>query len=149
MRDHSVISVGIDCSNSKSRTQQHHRDACSINGIIARARRRGGLPPINFQEQNFGDFTAIDDYQTACNKILAGQQAFDALPSSVRKRFGNDPINLFNFLDDDKNRVEAIELGLIPPPTEEERKAAEEAAKAAAAAASGTPPESGETTPQA
>ena len=42
------------------------------------------------------------------------RESFAMLPSSIRKRFDNDPGLLLAFLDDENNREEAFSLGLIP-----------------------------------
>ena len=38
---------------------------------------------------------------------------FMALPAQLRVRFDHDPVKLLEFLENDQNRNEAIQLGLI------------------------------------
>lgn len=62
----------------------------------------------------FGDFsTAPMSLQDAYNRILEAQAGFADLPSNVRARFGNDPMQMIAFLNDPANRVEAEKLGLV------------------------------------
>jgi len=79
---------------------------------------------------SFGDFTSYDDYHSSLNQIIEAQDAFEALPSSMRKRFGNDPGELLAFLEDPANNEEAVKLGLRqapPPPPPEAPPARQEA----------------------
>lgn len=62
----------------------------------------------------FGDFTsAPTGLQDAYNRILDAQVKFFELPSAVRERFANDPMQLLAFLMDPRNRPEAEKLGLV------------------------------------
>ena len=106
-------------NNEPSMTQQHFKDECDINQILARYQKTGilvepgvgsGLSPV------FGDFTDVVDYQTAQNAIIDVQETFAQLPSSLRARFDNDPAALLAFLGKEENRNEAISLGLVNPP---------------------------------
>lgn len=72
---------------------------------------------INPPQRGFyGDFSNAPDYLDARMSLINAQKAFDGLSSEIRKRFGNDPLQLLAFLDDKKNKDEAIRLGLIDPP---------------------------------
>ena len=61
----------------------------------------------------FGDFTHFKDFFACQNAIVEAHNAFDALPVEIRERFNYDPGKLIEWLADDKNREEAIKLGLI------------------------------------
>lgn len=95
-------------------TEQHHVSKVNINNIIDRYNRSGMLPQLVGSKPMFGDFSSGDDYHDACDKVIKAQNAFMSLPAKVRSRFKNDPENLFEFLSDENNRKEAVELGLIP-----------------------------------
>lgn len=100
----------------ESLTQQHFKDECDINNIIARAQVTGSLvDPLNpsTRQPLFDDFTSAPDFMAAQNMLVAASEAFNALPAALRKRFDNDPAELLAFLDDDANREEAVKLGLI------------------------------------
>ena len=46
------------------------------------------------------------------DKITQAELAFNDLSSDIRAKFHNDPGKLIDFLSDEKNNKEAIELGL-------------------------------------
>jgi phage internal scaffolding protein len=103
--------TGLKCEDP-SLTQQHMRDECDINVIVERFGVTGRIPVTPF-EPSYGDFSGVGDYHTALNKINATKEQFMTLPAKVRARFDHDPYELVNFLMDESNRSEAIELGLI------------------------------------
>jgi phage internal scaffolding protein len=95
-------------------TQQHLENETNINAIMARALKTGAMPAARHSaEAMFGDFSSGDDYQTMLNKVIALESSFDSLPSDIRNRFRNNPAMLLDFLSDENNRDEAIELGLL------------------------------------
>ena len=61
----------------------------------------------------FGDFSQSTDYTSVVLALDASKRAFESLPSSIRRRFNNDPAELVKFLEDPANREEAEKLGLI------------------------------------
>jgi len=104
---------GLRCEDA-SLTQQHQKDQADINFIVEQFNVTGILPTAPVSPQ-YGDFTGISDYQSALNAVIDAQDEFMSLPANIRSRFDNDPSNLINFLSNDENRQEAIELGLIEP----------------------------------
>lgn len=100
-----------------SKTQQQFKNECDVNKIIARFNKTGELTHLKKSKGVFTDLTYVTDYQTALDKVMKANQAFSELNSQTRNRFGNDPQNLVNFLQDPKNKAEAIELGLIVAPS--------------------------------
>jgi phage internal scaffolding protein len=95
-----------------SLAQQHMKDECDINVIIERFGVTGELPNAPVSPQ-YGDFSGVTDYHSALNQINATMDDFMALPAKLRVRFDHDPVKLLEFLQNDQNRGEAIELGLI------------------------------------
>lgn len=108
------LETGLLCEDL-SLTQQSSKDECDIN-IIMKNFGQGQSLPENYKVPQFGDFTEIDDYHSAMNAVAKAAEAFDQLPAEMRYRFNNDPQNLLEFVADDKNRPEAVKLGLLPPP---------------------------------
>lgn len=95
-----------------SRTEQHFKKECDINEIIRNFVRTGiNSHPANGKPQ-FGDFTAFPDFREAQEMLVDATRKFEALPSRLRDRFGNDPRNLVSFVMDESNRDEAVKLGL-------------------------------------
>lgn len=103
--------TGLKCED-KSLAQQHMKDECDINVIVERFGVTGQIP-VSAIEPSYGDFSGVNDYHTALNKIKAADEAFMALPAKLRAKFDHDPNALLNFLENEANRDEAIELGLI------------------------------------
>lgn len=102
----------VNTVTGKSRTEKAHQKRVNVNTIVAKANRTGLLPGRSFPGF-YGDFTGVSDYRTCVEKLMQAEDNFMALPSKVRKRFNNDPAELLDFLSDDKNRKEAIELGIL------------------------------------
>ena len=71
---------------------------------------------VNQAQPQYLDVSALPDYQSALNIVQEAQASFDALPSTVRERFSNNPGSLISFLADPSNRDEAIKLGLVDVP---------------------------------
>lgn len=107
-RPHSIVFEG------KGRTKQQDKDACDVNMMMAKYQRTGVLPGQNNFAPQYGDFSNVSDYQTAVQQIKEAETDFAALPSKIRGRFNNDPLDLINFMTDEANRDEAIKLGLMP-----------------------------------
>lgn len=102
---------GLECKDP-SLAQQHMKDECDINVLVERFGVTGSMPvaPI---EPSYGDFSGVGDYHTALNKIKAADEAFMALPAKIRAKFDHDPNVLLNYLQNEENRDEAIQIGLI------------------------------------
>lgn len=107
-----------------SLTQQQFKDECDINHIMQRYRETGfltdPLKPGTARPQ-FGDFSTAADFMEAQNIIVRARENFEALPSQVRDEFGNDPVRMLAFLENESNYERAVELGLVekrpdPPP---------------------------------
>lgn len=109
----------IDCSKDVSLTQQSGKDECDINLIVERAKRGAAIPNLNEREPMYGDFTLLPTDLRDCLEIVRkADEAFKALDAHVRRRFDNDPSKMIDFLNDPKNRDEAITLGLVKAPVE-------------------------------
>lgn len=102
-------------NKDESLTKQSFKDECDINVILNRFAITGQLPD-NVRMPTFGDFTDVTDYQTAMNAAIAAQDSFMQMPANVRERFNNNPQQFVEFCSNDKNRDEAIKLGLVPEP---------------------------------
>ena len=121
---------GLRCEDA-SLAQQHYKEECDINTILQKFNISGILPE-NPLSPRYGDFTGISDYHTALNRVIAAQDEFDALPATIRAKFENDPAQLIEFLDDEKNRPEAEKLGLVTTAAAEAVEAAENTPEKAA-----------------
>ena len=95
-----------------SRTQQNFKEECDINTILKRFNVTGQLPVSPLQPE-YGDFSGVTDYHSALNAVMAAQDAFNALPATVRNRFANDPAAFVDFCSDEANRDELRDMGLL------------------------------------
>jgi phage internal scaffolding protein len=102
---------GLACKGV-TRTKQSFKDECDINTIV-RMFGVTGKVPVTAIEPSYGDFSGVSDYHTAMNKIKEAEASFMALPAKLRQKFDHDPNALLNFLENEQNRDEAIQLGLI------------------------------------
>lgn len=110
-------SIACDTINNEpSMTQQQYADECDINHLMNRYMRTGELP-VHKKTGYFVDVSETpESYHAAMQTVLDAQTAFDLLPAQTRSKFENDPSQLLGFLQDSKNKDEAIKLGLIPNP---------------------------------
>lgn len=108
-------SEGLTCLDP-SRTQGQFKDDCDINIIIDRYVKSGvPIPPA--PEAQYMDLSSMPaDFGEMCNIINKAEEAFAALPAKVRDRFDNNPTEMVKFLQDEKNKDEAIKLGLVNAP---------------------------------
>lgn len=111
--------TGLD-TGPDSMTQQEFAKECDINEIVRRFGLTGQLPE-NLRFPVSGDFTGVGDFHEAMNLVRQAEEEFLRVPAEVRARFQNDPGRLLAFLDDGKNRDEAIKLGLVNAPPERTR----------------------------
>ncbi|AXL15267.1 internal scaffolding protein [Microviridae sp.] len=98
----------------ESMTKQSFKKECDINHLMARYQKTGMLEHVSRYQGDYTDLTEVPEYHDAMNKIISADQAFGLLPSSVRKRFNNNPADFLAFVDDPSNLDEMRELGLLP-----------------------------------
>lgn len=94
--------------------QQFKKDA-DLNSIMAKFQKTGAMDHVKIYESEYG-FASPTDYHASMNTIVKAEAMFSALPSSLRNRFENKPAAFLEFIQNDENRQEAIELGLITTP---------------------------------
>lgn len=114
-RDEASAESACLCTEPSLALQSQFEDS-DINTIVKRFGLTGQLPE-NVRMPSSGDFTGVGDYHTCANMVLAADEAFMEFPAPIRARFGHDPANLIDFMENPSNRDEAIKLGLvnIPP----------------------------------
>lgn len=108
--------VVLDFTGEVSLTKQSFSKECDVNFIISKYQKTGLVDHVNRFEGQYGDFLDVQDYQSSLNAIKRAQDEFMSLPSSLRSRFSNDPAQFLSFIQDENNREEAINLGLINRP---------------------------------
>lgn len=100
----------VDCGEGLTRPE--FLSQCVPRLQIERFMRDGVCRRVE-QVPMYGDFTNIGSYQECLERVLAIDEHFMSLPAAVRDRFRNKPSELFDFLSDEKNRDEAVKLGLL------------------------------------
>lgn len=102
-----------------SKTLQQFKDEADINVLLARFSATGSyydpatVSASTMRSPQYGDYSDLPTYQEAQQIVLESEALFDALPSALRDRFGNDPANLLDFINNPDNVDEAIKLGIL------------------------------------
>lgn len=102
--------------SGKSLTVQSDAKMCEMSHIMQKYRATGQIDHIRESSGKYGDFTSASDFQEAMNKVAIAQQSFEGLPSGVRKRFNNDPVEFLQFVHDPQNDQELVKMGLATMP---------------------------------
>ncbi len=110
------VRVGITFPK-KGRTKQSMQKECDINNIIGKYQKTGALTHFANRGAEYQDITPVEFHQ-AMNIVVGAQQLFDELPSTIRKKFGNNPETFLEFVQDPENADDMAHLGLtekLPP----------------------------------
>lgn len=111
-----VIVCGV--GRTKQKVGMEH----DINKIVAKFKRTGKIPTLNYDGESLSDsekvvdLTSVGDYQECMNRIAMAQELFDKYPSMIKRRFNNsvkDYVKFMNNLNDTNNYNEAKMLGII------------------------------------
>ncbi len=84
------------------RTKQSHRDETDIVKIMARFNKTGTLSHLAKYEGTYSDFSDFDFHEQT-TKLAQGNEIFAALPSELRKEFGQSPAKFFAYVNDPNN----------------------------------------------
>ncbi len=101
------ISVG------ESRTRQSMAKECDINNIMAKFQKSGAITHFAAHAGEYGFADSLTCHE-ALNVVTVGDRMFADLPSSLRERF-QDPGAFLDFVQDEANAKEMVELGLRDP----------------------------------
>lgn len=101
----------ITFDHSSDMAKQSFKDECNINKIMARFQKTGAIDHYAKHGPSYGDVTSTSLHQ-AMNIIAEAETMFEELPATLRKKFGNDPEQFLDFVQDPKNLEEMRELGL-------------------------------------
>ncbi len=94
------------------RTKQSFAEESNINIIMKRYEKTGMLDHLNAHRGDYGDFIGASDYHTSMNLIREAGEMFMEIPAGVRARFGNDPAEFLEFVQDPDNLEEMVKMGL-------------------------------------
>lgn len=95
-------------------------DDANINSIIKRNMNTTLLADLDKLEMVYGQITQ-DDLLTAHQKILAAEESFMEIPSTIRKIFDNDAGKFIDYATNPINLKQMQEWKLAPPTIVEEK----------------------------
>ena len=90
------FSVKTDVSGP-SMTQQHFKDECDINQILARYQKTGVIDHVNRYAEQYGDMDGAT-FHEHMEQIARAQNMFEALPATARDHFRNDPAQFLDYV---------------------------------------------------
>lgn len=102
-------------NDEPSKTQQQFKDETDANLIVQKYNKNLHLQKFNADPSMYQDLTTHKNFFEANQTIARANQAFDALPSTIRTRFENNPEKFLEFLHDASNHDEAVRLGIFKP----------------------------------
>lgn len=92
--------------------EQAPKKQCDINYILQDYQRTGMIQHAKNYAGKYDDVT-IDSFQDAMFLVKRAENMFNDLPSSLRKRFNNDPGEFLQFSQNPENKEEMVKLGMI------------------------------------
>lgn len=115
--DHIVVRPTVD--TGPGLTKQSFKDESNINFIMKKYQKTGTVNFVANTQPEFMEIPAID-FMSAMNTVIRANEMFGDMPSSLRKRFNNDPAEYLAFMEDPSNLDEMVKLGLAkyPEPVE-------------------------------
>jgi hypothetical protein len=123
-------------TQGESLTQQHFAKETDIKTIIKKHDRTGIISHVARGVARYGDYSEINEYREALDKVNSANASFMELPSEVRAYFENDAGQFFEFATNPANDEKMVQLGLkeappLPPieaaPAKKEEKSSENA----------------------
>lgn len=97
----------------ETKTQIQFQKDCNVNNIIAKFKKTGSVTHVRNKAAGvYADLSELPSLQEAHATVNRAEEAFAAVPSQIRARFGNSAEAFVNFLKDSSNDEEAIKLGL-------------------------------------
>ena len=93
-------------------TEQAHKNETDMNFILRDYARIGLIRHSRENEGKYDDIS-VQDYQSAMFVVAEANSMFEELPSSIRKRFKNDPTQFLEFVQNPNNLSEMKELGML------------------------------------
>jgi hypothetical protein len=98
----------------ESKTLQHFTPDADLNVIMKRyGMTDGSIPPQAADPSYYGDFRGAPDFRAALDRSRDALEKFSMLPAKIRNKFNNDPTELFEWVSDENNHEEAVQLGLL------------------------------------
>lgn len=99
-------------TKGESLTEQQFAEESQIINKIRKYDSQGFFDSINRNPAQYNDFTQVRDLADAIDQIENARDAFQTIPSDVRKKFNNSPSEFFDFASKQSNYDELVKLGL-------------------------------------
>lgn len=93
-------------------TEQAHAKECDMNYILRDYEKTGLIKHANKHAGRYDDVT-VQDFQEAQFLIAEAKNMFQELPSTVRKRFDNNPGQFLEFVQNPNNKAEMQVMGIL------------------------------------
>lgn len=108
-------------SEMESQVQEQFADACQTDTIIRKYNMMGVNPFIASGGSQYLDTTQIPSFVVAQNAQIRVKEYFEGLPSDIRLKFNNDPMQFAEVVSDPRNSDYLREIGVLAPlPAEQE-----------------------------
>lgn len=108
--DHDPKEYGFE-TEGETMTQQHFKDTCDINQVLAKYQETGVIDHVNKFGARYADVAGID-YQTSMQTVAAANSMFAELPSHARDQFDNNVEKFIEFLNSEEEPVNETETQL-------------------------------------
>lgn len=95
----------------KSLAVQDQLNDVDINTIVKRFGVTGKIPVLPVPPE-FGNYEYSGSFHDAMNLVALTNETFDAQPSHIREKFGNDPQKMLDYLNNPDYTDDSIKLGL-------------------------------------
>jgi phage internal scaffolding protein len=105
----------LSFEDAPSRTKQSFAEETNINKIIAKFHKTGVMDHVSKHQAHYGDVEPME-LQEALHKVMHAQEMFDDLPSNLRNKFNNQPAEFLEFVQNEDNKEEMRQLGLLAEP---------------------------------
>jgi len=98
-------------------TKSDMKQESDINFIMSKYQKTGLVSFVNENQAEYMEAPEMD-FHEAMEYLAKSNELFGEMPSSLRKRFNNDPGEFLDFVHDENNADEMVKLGLAKRVTE-------------------------------
>lgn len=97
-----------------SMTSQSPAEEVDINRIVSKI-QKGKPVLVSNGEPFYGDVSEFKGLAESFQMIQDSEDLFMQYPADIREKFGNDPVQFVEFLEDPNNYEDALKMGLVKP----------------------------------
>lgn len=96
--------------------QQHFKDECDINKILAKYHREGIITHVKQARQMYGDFSGVLPAAEMLSTVKRAEQMFELIPAELRNKFHNSIPGFLDFIGKKENFDQCVQWGIYDPP---------------------------------